>query len=70
MKIPADNWQCSSKGPQNNKLVPKCEFTFYFDDVHMLTPHCPVCGHKMKRVVPPNSVGNLLRRGLEEERKK
>ncbi len=69
MSATRHNWQCSSLGPQNNNMVGDCGFTFYFDDNLVRSLNCPICGSSLRRIPAENSVANLLRRGLEEEKK-
>ena len=57
---------CTSRGPQNNKLLKQCNFRFRFEDG--FTYHCPKCSSPMKRITEGKSVTDLLRQGLEKEK--
>jgi len=61
-------YTCSSTEPRNNGLVKECTIRLELDEG--LTHHCPICASLMLPDDDGPSISELLKKGLEEEKKK
>ena len=59
---------CSSNTPRNNGLVKACDARLELEDG--LAHNCPICSAEMTPEYVGPSVSDVLRRGLEKEKKK
>jgi Zn finger protein HypA/HybF involved in hydrogenase expression len=59
-------YRCVARGPRNNGLLKSCGFEFMFEEG---SHNCPQCGQPLTWISTGKSVAQILREGLEEERK-
>ena len=59
-------YRCVARGPRNNRLLKSCGFEFMFEEG---SHNCPQCGQPLTWISTGKSVAQILREGLEEERK-